>query len=286
MIITFEKRNCQLFLGLVIILLLVSTCVFTVNEKEKAVVLRFGKPVTPIGEAGIYFKLPWPFNSVAYLEKRWFLYDSDPTEVITRDKKTLVIDEFALCRIDEPIRFLEQIGTMSSAQARIDDIVYSKMRQELGKKNYDQIVVKEREVILGEVTDQSNEGLAEYSLTTSMVRLNQVDLPSANQKSVFDRMSSERQRIAQSYRSEGEQEAMRIKAETKKDEDVILGAAERQAEEIRGQADAKVTQIYNETFGADPEFFRLYWSLQTVDKMPEEKRLILSGDEMFLKSIF
>lgn len=288
---TETKKNCIAFAVLMAILLVVTNVLYTNNEGEMAVVFRFGKPVDKQESSGLYFKLPWPLNtSVVHVEKRLFNYDSDSTEITTKDKKTLVIDGFAPCRITDPILWLEKVGSLRKAQERIDDTVYSKIRRLMGTMTMQDIVVEKREAILDLATAESRTSLETLGMTVAAVRVNRVDLPVANQAAVFKRMSAERNSIAQSYRSEGDQEALMIKSLADSDREQILGEAENQALIIRGTADAEVAQVINQAMGANPEFYRLMKSLEVAGKVlsteGKDRRYILKGKEVFLKDIF
>ena len=261
-----DKINTRVFYFVLLLLFLVNTVTFVVDETEMAVVLQFGKPVKEYRNAGLYFKLPWPLQSVTFMEKRYFLYDSDPREVLTDDKKTLVIDNFAPIRITDPIQFLQNTVTMTGAQERTDDIVYSHLHNVMGKKNFDQIVIKERELIMDSVTVMSNHSLREYALTTVMVRLNRVDLPPENREHVVGRMISERKQEAELYRSEGRQKATEIRSASDKEKEEILAEADRTRKEIIGRADAEATKIYNLAYSRDPYFFNFLLGLETTEK--------------------
>ncbi len=277
------SRNMGIFSVALFALTLVA---FRVDETERAVVLQMGRPVRDITAAGLHLKWPWPYQSVQFLEKRWILYDSDPREVYTADKKTMVTDTFSLFRIKNGISYLQNTITEESAQSRVDDIVYSEMRNLLGAHTFDQVLVTHRDSIMDAVTEVSNRKLDEYGLETGVVRMNRVDLPQDNKTSVALRMSAERHRMATGYRSEGEEQAKRIRAETDKDVQLILADAEETARRTRGEGDAMATAILTAAYSKDPAFFRLWRGLTAAERTlsGNNVRYILKGDEPHIRA--
>jgi modulator of FtsH protease HflC len=287
----FNTKLNSLALCLFLVLLFAfNTLTYTVDETEMAVVLKFGKPVSETADPGLHFKMPWPVNSVTFMEKRYFMYDSDPTEVVIEGKRALVTDCFAPIRITDPIKFLQNSLTMEGAQTNTNAQIYSHIRTSLGENVFDDIVINNRESILDSITKMSNPSLEEYALETIMVRFNRVDLPVQNKESVYDRMRKERNQEAQLYRSEGEQESITIKSNTDKEKQEILAAADREQKEIRGKADAEATRIYNVAYGKDPYFFNLLRSLETASLIHGKEsgtttKWMLSGNEPHLKTL-
>jgi membrane protease subunit HflC len=274
----------KILLGfLAVIFLFALTSVFTVDETEQAVVLQFGNPQRAEREAGLNFKLPWPVQNTIKYEKRLLEYDANPTNVITKDKKTLIVDNYARWRIIDPIKFLQTLKNENSAYSRLDDIIYSELRVELGKHNFTEIIAENRESIMNTVTKRSNEKLITYGLEVIDVRIKRVDLPQENEKAVFGRMQAERKRQANKYRSEGEEEATKIMAQTDKEKEIILAEAYRKSEEIKGHGDAKAISIYAEAFNRDPDFYNFMRKLEAYKKTLKDKTyLILSPDNSFL----
>lgn len=209
------KQN-GLILGLVLVASLMSTSMFTVHLTQTAVLLELQKPKEIITEPGLYFKIPI-MQKVRYFSKQLLDNDSPPTEVITRDKKNLLIDNFSLYRITDPLKFLETVRTENGARARLDDIVYSELRVEIGTHDLHDIVTENREKIMAVVTKEANKKSAEYGIEMADVRIKRIDLPPEIANSIFNRMRTERQRIAMEYRSEGKEESTKIRAETDKE---------------------------------------------------------------------
>ncbi|MBT7272308.1 MAG: protease modulator HflC, partial [Nitrospina sp.] len=229
------KQN-GFIIGLVLIASLISTSMFTVHLTQTAVLIELSKPKDIITEPGLYFKIP-VLQKVRYFSKQLLDNDSPPTEVITRDKKNLLIDNFSLYRIVDPLKFLETVRTENGARSRLDDIVYSELRVEIGTHDLMDVVTENRNLIMAKVTAQSNIKAAEYGIEMADVRIKRVDLPPEIANSIFNRMRTERQRIAMEYRSEGKEESTKIRAQTDKEKTILIAEAYKQEQTIRGQGD-------------------------------------------------
>lgn len=256
---------------LVIFVILVGIYIFkplyTVDETELAVVLEWGvNPVKVLKDPGLHFKWPWPFQSITKFEKRLLQYDAQPREIITKDKKTLILDNYARWRIGDPIKFLQTVKNESGAQTRIDDIVYSELRVETASHDQSDVIAQQRESIMKKVTVKCNEKGKEYGIEIVDVRIKRADLPQENEQSVFQRMVAERERQAKKYRSEGESEATRIRAEADKESRIVISEAYKQAQIIKGEGDAQAIKIYGEAYNKDPDFYSFMRTLETYDK--------------------
>ncbi len=262
--------------GVVFILLIAS--LFTVDETKKAIILQFGKPVKIIHEPGLYIKIPF-LQTARFFEDRIIEYDSAPTEIVTKDKKNLVIDNYARWRIIDPLKFMQAVRDENGAQRRLEDIVYSELRVELGKYDLNEIVALKRDTIMEEVTKRSNEMAQEYGISIVDVRIKRADLPEENEKAVFDRMRAERLRQANQYRSEGAEEALMITAQTDKEKVIILANAYKIAETNRGEGDAIALKIYADAFQKDPAFFRFVRTLEAYTKTLNNNTTIVTSTE-------
>lgn len=258
------------------------TSAVVVNEGQQAVITEFGRPVRPLTQPGLYWRTPF-IQDVTYFDKRLLLYDTQPTDIITQDKKTLRVDNYARWRIIDPIQFLESVGNERVAQSLLDDIIYSELRAELGRYDLIDVVASARDEIHHKVTVASDQKARQYGIEIIDVRIKRADLPPENQNAVFERMISERARQATQYRSEGEEEKAKIQAQTDKERALILAEARRKAEEIRGQGQAEAIQIYNAALSADPEFYAFIRSLEAYRKLKPGTRIILSPDSELFK---
>jgi len=277
------RKGTFLILIIIAVLILANLTLFTVDETKQAIVLQFGKPVRAIKESGLNWKLPF-IQNVRYFEDRLLIYDSAPTEIITKDKKTLIVDNYARWRIINPLTFLQTVRDINGAQTRLDDIVYSELRVDLGLFNMSEIVSEKRESIMERVTKICNEKSNTYGIEIVDVRIKRVDLPPENEKYIFERMKAERERIAKQYRAEGEEESAKIIAETEKEKTVILAEAYKTAQILKGEGDAEAAKIYTESFNQDPEFYKFFRTLEAYKNTFKDKTtLLLSSESEFLK---
>ena len=249
--------------------------VFTVDETRQVVILQFGEPVRIIKTPGLYFKLPPPLQIAQRFDDRLLEYDVPPEEILSKDKKSLIVDNYVRWRIIDPLLFLQTVQTEPIAKTRIDDIVYSELRRELGTHNMSEIITESREIIMEKVTRQSAIATKPYGIEVVDVRLKRVDLPQNNEQSIYRRMQAERIRQANKFRSEGEEESQKIKASTDKDKTIILATAYKEAEEVKGEGEAKAVDIYARAFSKDPDFYEFYRTLETYKIILDKKTTLV-----------
>ena len=275
----------KILLGLVgIIVLLGLTTVFIVDETEQIVILAFGKPVRTITEPGINMKVPFPLQEKIKFDDRLLEYDSPPEEILSKDKKTLIVDNYVRWRIVDPLQFLKTVQAIPTALSRMDDIVYSELRRELGTHDMVEIITENREKLMEIVTFNSNKATLDYGIEVLDVRIRRVDLPAENEESIYARMEAERNRQANKFRSEGEEEAQKIRASTDRDKTIILADAYKEAERIRGEGDAKAVEVYANAYSADPKFYEFVRTLDTYKKIVDDKTtLVLPADSRLFK---
>ena len=259
-------KNLVLILVGIVVLFGLSTIII-VDETEQIVILQFGKPVRTLKDPGLNWKLTAPFQTSNSFEKRLLEYDVPPEEVLSRDKKSLIIDNYVRWRITDPLLFLQTVAAIPTAKTRLDDIVYSELRQELGTHDMVEIITENRELIMDKVTIASNEETSKYGIEVVDVRIRRVDLPRENEASIYARMEAERKRQANKFRSEGEEEAQKIRAATDRDKTVILADAYKKAQEIRGLGEAKALDIYASSFSKSPDFYEFIRTLETYEKV-------------------
>lgn len=277
--------------GLIIALLVIAVLlvglgvspVFIVDITQTAIVVELGKPKRNYTSPGLYFKVPF-IQDVTYFDKRLLDYDSSPQEVITQDKKTLFIDNFAKWRIVDPLKVFQAFQTQRGALRRLDDIIYSELRVELGRHDLPDIVSKTRSEIMVIVTQRANEKAAVYGLEIHDVRIKRADLPEQNEKAVFARMQAERERQAKQYRAEGAEEAQKVRSDAEKDREILLAGAYKEAEQIRGDGDAKAFKTYSSAYRQDPRFFEFTRSMEAYKKtFAHNSTMVLTPDSEFLK---
>ena len=256
---------------------------FVVDVTQNAIVVQLGAPVKNITEPGLYVKVPF-IQEVTYFDKRLLDYDSDPQDVITQDKKTLLLDNFAKWRITDPLKVYQNFQSQRGALQRLHDIIYSELRVELGRHDLAEIVSTTRAELMKVVTQRSNEKASAYGIEIQDVRIKRADLPEQNEKAVFARMQAERERQAKQYRAEGAEEAQKIRSDAEKDREIILAQAYKEAEELRGEGDAKAFKVYADAYRQDPKFFEFTRSMEAYKKTFKDKStLVMSPDSEFFR---
>ena len=270
-------------IGLALVIALASMSMFTVHITQSAVLLELQKPKEIITEPGLYFKIPF-IQKVRYFSKQLLDNDSPPAEVITRDKKNLLIDNFSLWRITNPLKFLETVRSVNGARARLDDIVYSELRVEIGTHDLHAAVTESREEIMAKVTQESRVKALEYGIELVDVRVKRIDLPPEIANSIFNRMRTERERIAKEYRSEGNEESTKIRATTDKEKTILIAEAYKQEQTVRGEGDAKAIKVYADALQKDPKFYSFIRSMEAYkNSLKTDTTILLSEDSDFLK---
>ncbi len=268
---------------LVIVVVFIYNGLFVVDQTQQAMILQLGKPVKVVKDPGLNFKIPF-LQQVSFFDRRLLHYDAAPAEIITSDKKNLVIDNYSKWKIVDPLKFYQSVRTESGAQSRLDDIIYSQLRVELGRETLIDIVSKVREEIMHKVTIQSNEAAAAYGIEVLDVRIKAADLPLENEKHVFTRMQAERQRQAKRYRSEGEEAAIKTRSQADKERTIIISEAYMKSEQIKGEGEQTAIKISADAFGQDPDFYDFYRSLQAYSKsLGDRATVVMDRDGEFLR---
>ena len=268
---------------LVVVLIVLGLSVFTVDETEQVIITQLGKYVRSVTEPGLNFKVPF-IQTVHKFEDRVLEYDAAAAKVITSDKKHIVIDNYARWKIVDPLKLYQTVRNEQGATSRLDDIVFSEIREELARHTLTEIVSVNREAIMDEVGRQCDAKAREYGVQVLDVRIKRADLPAEVAHSVYARMKAERQRMAKKYRSEGEEEAVKIRAQTDKEKTIILAESYRKAEKLRGEGDAEAIKIYAEAFERDPEFYGFVRTLQAYEKsLGQDTTVILPSDSEFFQ---
>ena len=278
-----NKKLISMIVIVVITATLLTASLFTVDETEQAILTQLGKFVKEVKEPGLHFKIPL-IQKEHKFEARVLEYDAAAANIMTDDKKYLVIDNYARWKIIDPLKFYQTVGNETEAQKRLDDIVFSELREEIARHTLTEIVSVNRKQIMDKVAEQCNQKAADYGIRVIDVRIKRADLPQEVTYSVFDRMKAERQRIAKKYRSEGEEESVKIKAQTDKDKTILLADSYMQAEKLQGEGDAEALKIYAQAYEKDPEFYAFVRTLEAYGKsLGEGTTLVLPADTEFFK---
>jgi modulator of FtsH protease HflC len=250
-------------LGVLVVALFVGLqSMYIIREGYQGVLFQFGQHVRTDRDAGLYFKLPFVQDVVIY-EKRVLGTRPQSAEYLSLDKKRLLVDHVSRWQITDPLLFYRTVRDEHSAAARLDQIIAGRLREEIARHDFIDIVRLKREAIMATVTEGASEvALRNFGITLLDVRIQRIDLPTEVQASVFGRMEAERQRIAHRYRAEGEERAVEIRAGADKQHEIILANAYQQSEILRGEADAEAAAITAQAFGQDLEFYSLFRRLQ------------------------
>jgi len=278
-------RKLVIFVGIVVAALIVfNLFTFTVDETKKAAVLRFGEIIRVVEQPGLQLKIPF-INKVVYLDDRVLSYDIQPRDILTSDQKRLTIDNYAIWRVGEPRLFIEANGgRISTAQSRIDDIVYSDLRDVLAKHSLNDIVSEKRLAYLQEVTVTSSAKLIKFGIKLIDVRIKRADLPTEIEQAVFARMRSERERIAAQLRAEGEEEAKRITSQADKERAILLADARKAAEQEMGIGDARALEIYANAYNQDADFYQFWRTLESYETaLKGNTSIVLSTESDYLR---
>ncbi len=245
------------------LLVLAAMSLFTVDQRQFAIIFQLGEIKQVITEPGLAFK--WPLiQNVRFFDKRILTYDSaEPERFLTAEKKPVLVDSFVKWRIDDVMKYYISVGGDETvARTRLSQTVNSGLREEFGKRTVHDVVSGERDKIMAEVLKRADADMRNIGVQIIDVRLKRVDLPPEVSESVYRRMETERKRVANELRSQGAAEAEKIKADADRQREVIVAEAYRDAQKIKGEGDAKAASLYAGAFGQNPEFYAFYRSLE------------------------
>jgi membrane protease subunit HflC len=293
----------------IVVLFLVWSSVYTLSETEQAIVTQFGKPVSgAITEPGLHMKLPF-IQVVHRFDKRWLEFDGDANQIPTKDKKYIWVDTYARWRIKDPLRFYEAVADERGGQTRLDDIVDGQTRNAVAGYDLIELVRSSnrefevtgelegigaaeamvaiqtgRETIAREVLKKSAEITPQFGIELEDLRFKRINYTESVQTKVFERMISERRRIAERSRSEGQGRAAEIRGQMQRDVLAASSQGYRSAQELKGTADGKATAIYARAYSKDPDFYQFWKAMETLEASLDDKAwLILSTDSELLK---
>ncbi len=248
-------------LGAVLVLLGLS--IFTVDQRQYAIVFQLGEVKEVISEPGLNFKFPM-IQNVRYFDRRILTMDStDPERFITSEKKNVLVDSYVKWRIVDPkLYYISVGGDELRARTRLSQTVNAGLREEFGKRTVHDVVSGERDKIMEDMRAKADQDARKIGVQIVDVRIKRVDLPTEVSESVYRRMEAERKRVANELRSQGSAEAEKIRADADKQREVIVAEAYRDAQKIKGEGDAKAAAIYAQAFNQNPEFYAFYRSME------------------------
>ncbi|WP_420349598.1 protease modulator HflC [Pelagibius sp.] len=255
---------------------------FTVDERQQAIVMQFGEPKRVITEPGLSWKLPL-IQNVQYYERRVLNLDPPAENILLSDQKRLIVDVFARYKILDPLLFFQTVRTEGVARQRLGGIINGRLREVLGNETLSSVLSPERTRILQSIRDNVDRETQRFGIALVDVRIRRADLPDETRESVYDRMRSEREREAAEFRAQGFEQSQRITAAADREATVIAAEARRESEILRGQGEGMRTEILNNAFGQDPEFFNFYRSMQAYSESldSESTYMVLSPDSEF-----
>lgn len=300
--------------AVVVLVILAGASFFVVSETQQVVITQLGRPVgQPISEAGLHFKVPF-IQTANFFEKRIMKWDGSPNQIPTKDKKYIWVDTTARWRIKDPLLFLKRVGSIPTAHSRLDGIIDSVVRDHVSSNDLVELVRSEgwaeakqklseagipeiqqlesgfetteqtdhlqkgREKITREMVADASRLIPEFGMELLDIRIKRINYVESVQQKVFDRMISERKRIAAQYRSEGEGERAAVLGQMDRELAKLTSEAYRKSQEIRGKADAEATRIYADAFNKNPEFFSLYRTLELYRNFNNNSSFVLSTD--------
>jgi membrane protease subunit HflC len=295
----------------VIALIIGYTTLYTVDEANQAIVVQFGEPIGGVvDEPGLKFKLPW--QDVRFFDKRLLVWDGDVTQIPTLGREFILVDTTARWRISDPLLFLTSVRDEMGARTRLDDIIDSVVRDMVSSTELEEIVrsrdwevdIEElddptlaergdvnleerpqlgRELLEEEILKRARDSMPSLGIELDDVRIKRVNYIQSVRQQVESRMIAERQSIAERFRSEGRGRSQEILGNMERELQSIRSEAARKAEEIRGKADAEATRIYGQAFGADPEFYSFFRTLESYRALGENSTLMLKADSDFFR---
>ena len=280
-----NNRMGIMLAGVLAAVVLISMALFTVDQRERAIVFQLGEMKEVITTPGLHFK--WPFiQNVRYFDARILTLDTpDAERYITSEKKNLLVDTFVKWKINDARQYYISVGDEAQAQTRISQTVNATLREEFGKHTVHEVVSEDRDDIMRIVRERANTDAKKIGVEIIDVRLKRVDLPQEVSESVYKRMDAERKSVANQLRSEGFSEAERIRAEADKEREVIIANAYKEAQRLKGEGDAKAAAAYAQAYSQNAEFYAFYRSLEAYRSSFKDRSdlLVLEPNSEFFK---
>ncbi len=280
-----SKLTLPIIAALAVVVWLLQASLFTVEQTERVLVVQFGEVVRTINEPGLYMKRPM-VQSVISFDKRLLAVELPGEEVILGDQRRLIVDSFTVFRIADPLLFYQAIGPVQDGiRTRLNSIVTASLRRVMGRSTLLDVLSADRERIMASIKDLVSTEMKSFGVAIEDVRIRRADLPAENTQAILSRMQSERQRLAAQNRAEGAEASAKIRADAERERTVLLADAKATAEKTRGDGEAEATRIFAKSFGADPEFFQIFRTLQGYREVFDtgNARLVLTPDNDYLR---
>ena len=273
--------------GLLVLAFIASSALFTVDQTQQALVLRFGEPVAGRGlitQPGLNIKVPF-VESVVLIDKRILDVETPKQEVLASDNQRIEVDAFVRYKITEPLKFYQNVGNVARANNQLASVLNSAVRRVLGEASSSDIVRDKRAALMIGIRDQVDAQAKGFGISVVDVRIRRADLPKEISEKIFSRMQSERQREATEYRAQGAEQAQRIKAKADRDVTVLIAESQQTADQTRGEGEGERNRIFAEAFNKDPAFFAFYRSMQAYENglRSGDTRMVLSPNSDFFR---
>ena len=274
-----KKNPVTLVIGLVVVLVVLSLSMFTVDQRQNAMVFQLGQVVSVKKNPGLYFKIPL-IQNVRYFDTRILTLDAaDPERFITSEKKNVLVDSFIKWRVIDVTQYYVSVGgDETRAQIRLNQTVNDGLRAEFGKRTIHEVVSGQRDEIMNIIRTKADSDARKIGVQVVDVRIKRVDLPETVSVDVFRRMEAERKRVANELRATGAAEAEKIKADADKQKEIIVAQAYRDAQRMKGEGDAKAAAEYAAAYGKNPEFYAFYRSMQAYRESFKNKSDVMVVD--------
>lgn len=270
----------SLLIGVFVLLVIITSSAYTVDQREYALVFRLGEIVSVKSQPGLYFKMPMVEN-IRYYDKRILTLNwEEPDRFITSEKKNVLVDSFVKWRIIDPSKYYVSVrGDEVQAERRLSQMVNDGLRAEFGKRTIHDVVSGERSEIMEILRQRADKESRQMGIQILDVRLRRVDLPKEVSESVYQRMEAERKSVANELRSQGAAAAEKIRADADKQREVIIAEAYRDAQKVKGEGDAKAAEVYAQAFGKNPEFYAFYRSQEAYKNSFKSKSDVMVIDQ-------
>lgn len=267
-----------------VLLITLANALFTVNEREQALVLQFGDHIRTVSEPGLKFKVPFIQDVVRY-ERRLLDINVEADDLILGDQKVINADAYARYLIRDPLQFRRAVGDERLLRSRLETIIESTIRQVLGNKTLTAVLSEDRIAIMEEIESKVLQQSIDLGIQVEDVRIRRADLPEQTSQNIYRRMITEREREAKEFRAQGAEQAQQIRATADKERTVLLAEAKRDAEIMRGQGDGEAIKIYADAFNKDKNFYDFYRTLQAYRETltSDDTTFVLSPNNDFLK---
>lgn len=280
----YSNKSSYIIITGLVALLLLSGSLFTVDQRQKAVVFQFGEAVRVVDKPGLNMKVPF-IQNIQFFDNRILNVTAEAKELTAADGKRIIVDSFAKFKISDPVKFFKTVQGYQGANLRLNKILESSIRKVIGKVDLSTLLTEERSNLMLLIRDLLDQEAKNFGVDIIDARITRADLPSENSAGIYRRMQTEREKEAKQIRAEGREEAARIRSKADKESKIIIANAYMDAERLKGEGDGEAAGIYNKAYSNDPEFYKFYRSLSSYKKSlsRENTSFVISPDAEYLK---